>query len=286
MAFVKLDCGMLDSTIWFDRDAREVFITALLMAVPHEITEETKQISVGSLKETGYTVPAGWYGFVAAAGPGIVHRAKVDETAGMAALERLCSPEESSRTPDFEGRRMIRVDGGYLILNYDRYRRKDHTAAERAQRYRDSHKSSSRVTLRESRVTSRSVTHADAEADAKYRTPVVPLEGDKPAEQKTKDPLMQRAEKLFNRRPETTWDRSEMKAWNGARPAVAATSAADWQLLERWFALPQDKTKSRKGLAALLNNWNTEISRAQIYERDHPKNQYDWTDDPPAAARA
>ena len=56
--------------------------------------------------------------------------------AGLAALERLGRPELDSRTPDFEGRRMVRVAGGYLVLNYMLYRDKDHGAAERMRVYR------------------------------------------------------------------------------------------------------------------------------------------------------
>jgi len=136
MAFVKLDCGMLDSTIWLDREARELFITALLMAVPFELKEPAPQIRVQSLEETGFIVPPGWYGRVEAAGSGIIHRAGMELQAGMAALVRLGEPEVDSRTPDFEGRRLVRVAGGYLALNFARYREKDHTAAERSKRYR------------------------------------------------------------------------------------------------------------------------------------------------------
>lgn len=136
MAFVKLDCGILDSTIWGDREAREVFITALLMAKPRQLFVEMPQLCVNSLEMTGFVVPPGWYGFVEAAGPGIVDRCKIEREAGMAALERLGSPEADSRTPDYGGRRLVRVDGGYVILNYAKYRAKDHTAALRSKRYR------------------------------------------------------------------------------------------------------------------------------------------------------
>lgn len=136
MSFVKLDYGILDSTLWTDREARELFITALLMARPHRLEKEEIQIEVRSLKETGFIVPVGWYGFVAAAGTGIVHRARMDLETGLAALERLGAPDSESRTPNFEGRRMVRVDGGYIVLNYQQYRDKDHTAAARSKRYR------------------------------------------------------------------------------------------------------------------------------------------------------
>jgi hypothetical protein len=75
MSFVKLDCGILDSTLWVDRAAREIFVTALLMADPHEVRDPMEQINVRDLTTTGFVVPVGWYGFVHAAGPGIVRRA-------------------------------------------------------------------------------------------------------------------------------------------------------------------------------------------------------------------
>ena len=149
MAFVKLDCGILDSTIWPDREAREIFITALLMAKPHELFEGTPQIHVQTLDPTGFEVPAGWYGFIGAAGTGIIRRAGIDMEAGIAALERLGAPEMESRTPEFEGRRLVRINGGYIALNYHKYREKDHTAAIRAKRYRASKKKKGKEKPRE-----------------------------------------------------------------------------------------------------------------------------------------
>lgn len=140
MPYVKLDCGILNSTLWFERDARELFITALLMAEPFEVTEPTPQIEVNSLELTGWVVPPGWYGFVPAAGVGIINRAGMDAERGRVALELLGSPEASSRSPEFEGRRLVRVNGGYLVLNFLRYRDKDATAAERSRRWREREK--------------------------------------------------------------------------------------------------------------------------------------------------
>jgi hypothetical protein len=136
MAFVKLDTGILDSTLWIERDCREIFITALLMAEPREFNHSLPQIAVVSLDLTGFQAPPGWYGFVSAAGSGIINRAGVDRDAGWEALRKLGEPEPESRSKEFDGRRMIRVNGGYLILNYMKYRDKDHTAAERQRRLR------------------------------------------------------------------------------------------------------------------------------------------------------
>lgn len=174
MAFVKLDTGILDSTLWLERDVREVFITALLMAMPKEFKIEQPQIEVNSLKHTGFEAPAGWYGFVEASGPGIVNRALVERHAGLKALTRLGETESESRSHEFGGRRMIRVDGGYLILNYMKYRDRDHTAAERQRRLREREKQKKMqvgvtrnvdTVTRDSNVTSR-IAESDAESDA------------------------------------------------------------------------------------------------------------------------
>lgn len=183
MAFVKLDCGILDSTLWVDREARELFVTALLMAEPMEIRMDVESINVSEISPAGFIVPAGWYGFVPAAGPGIIRRAGIDRETGMKALERLCAEDDESRTPDFEGRRMARVDGGFIILNYDKYRQKDYTAAERMSRYRDRKKHEKqealRVTLRNQTVTDRNVTEEEAEVEAEVEAKVKEKRRDK-----------------------------------------------------------------------------------------------------------
>ena len=137
MAFVKLDCGILNSTIWTDHEARLIFLTALLLAEPREFTSPVRQLDTRKIGETGWEAPAGWYGFVPAAGAGIISRTGgISTEDGYAALERLGAPEMESRSPEHDGRRLIRVDGGYLVLNYYKYRDRDYTAAERQQRYR------------------------------------------------------------------------------------------------------------------------------------------------------
>jgi hypothetical protein len=182
MAFVKLDCGILNSTLWFERDCREIFITALLMAHPIELREPMPQYEVGSLKETGFVVPPGWYGFVPAAGPGIIRMAMCEMSSGMAALARLGGPDAESRTPDFEGRRLVRVDGGFVVLNFIKYREKDATTADRSARYRERKKrlteaESHRDVLTSRRDVTAGVTRrhqAEAEAEAEQEKYTVP----------------------------------------------------------------------------------------------------------------
>lgn len=167
MPFVKLDCGILNSTLWFEREAREVFLTALLMAEPFELTESQPQLQIRSLEQTGWRVPPGWYGFVAAAGIGILHRARVPDELGYRALEQLGSPEYSSRTPDFDGRRLVRIDGGFIVLNYMKYRDRDYTAATRSARYRQRLKDES--SRRNVTASHRDITQAEADSRSRSR---------------------------------------------------------------------------------------------------------------------
>lgn len=164
MSFVKLDCGLLTSTLWFDREAREVFITALLLAKPEVFDNEIEAIEVDTLQPSGWTVPAGWYGFAAACGPAIVSLAKIDQSTGMLALRRLCQPDGESRSKEYDGRRMARINGGYIILNYIKYRERDYTSAERSRRYRQ------RLASRRDTVTPRrDITQAEEEAEAEKK---------------------------------------------------------------------------------------------------------------------
>lgn len=156
MAFVKIDCGILDSTLWIDRDCRDIFLTTLLMAEPYELKEPAEQLHITKLEPTGWAVPAGWYGFVKAAAVGIARRAGIDVKAATAALEKLGSPEAESRSQDFDGRRLVRVDGGFIILNFIKYRERDTTSAERSRRWRQRRQRASTTPQEDQKPTRRS----------------------------------------------------------------------------------------------------------------------------------
>lgn len=106
----------------------------------------------------------------------------------MAALKKLTEPEPESRSQDFEGRRMVRIDGGYVILNFMKYRDKDHTGAERAKRYRERKKG---IVTRDVTLELRDVTHAEVRvqsSDAEIKTvgrAVAPTDGEWIASLKT-----------------------------------------------------------------------------------------------------
>jgi len=246
MAFVKLDTGILNSTLWVARDERDIFITALLMALPHELTEPVEQINALSLEKTGFVVPPGWYGFVQAAGPGIVRMAMTDPVAGMQALQRLGEPDQESRSTDHEGRRLVRVDGGYIVLNFMRYRDKDSTAAVRAQRYRERKKvaASQGDGARVTRDASQKITIAEAEAEAEAA-----IQG---AEQIFKS---SRSKNIF---PVETLDgpakqtRRSAKSKGNPAPTTLVWSAYAEAYEERWGAAPVRNAQINGQLANLI----------------------------------
>ena len=235
MPFVKLDCGMLNSTIWIDLPARTAFITALLMAEPREFSNPIPQINTRNLELTGWSAPPGWYGFVPASGSGIIRRAELDIEIGLSALERLGSPEHESRSLEFDGRRMIRCNGGYLILNYQKYREKDYTAAERSKRYRE-RKAKNHASHRDNHASHRDITQAEAEAEAdKIKSggkaaPIIPSQR--------------------NGLPKTERDSWDLRRWREAREGLNPQPGTDYCFLKGEERRKADLTLDRQ--AALI----------------------------------
>ena len=258
MPFVKLDCGILNSTLWFEREAREVFITALLMAEPYELREPAPEIEVTSLKNTAWAVPPGWYGFVPAAGVGIIHRAGVEDAAGIAALKMLASPEKSSRSRDFDGRRMVRIDGGYLILNYMKYRDRDYTAAERQRRFRARKKD--KASRRNVSMSRRNITQTEAEAEAD-------TERSKPSRASRSE-----ADGLFAR----FWDAYPRKIGKGAAAKAFARLKSPEALVTRMLAALEAVSRSEQ--------WQREGGRF-IPNPATWLNQRRWEDEPTSGAQ-
>lgn len=96
--YTKLFSSLLDSTIWLQPDGvRLVWITMLAMADR--------------------------CGEVGAAVPGLAKRAGVSIEVCTQALNIFMSPDQYSRSVEYEGRRIKRIDGGWRLLNYEKYRK-------------------------------------------------------------------------------------------------------------------------------------------------------------------
>lgn len=116
--YTKLFGSIVASTIWrADDKTRIVWITMLAMSDRDGVVE-------GSI-------------------PGLADLARVSIEDCKHALDNLQKPDEYSRTPDHEGRRIEPIDGGWLILNRAKYRDYDpdeqrrERDRERQRRHRD-----------------------------------------------------------------------------------------------------------------------------------------------------
>ena len=145
--YTKLFNTIVTSTIWQEDDkTRIVWITMLAIADQ--------------------------FGIVSAAIPGLASVANVSVEAARVAIKNLLAPDPDSRTKDFEGRRIEEVDGGWKILNYEKYRRmlnEEERKEYQAKWVRDRRRQMSTTVDSMSTMS----TQADGEADVKEtRVPV------------------------------------------------------------------------------------------------------------------
>lgn len=97
MSFAKLDSGIVNSTIWVQ---------------PHDVL----RVWIWFLSQCDAR------GVIRAAAPAISLACMVPVERMREILHLLESPDEDSRTPDHDGRRIERIEGGWRILNYGKYR--------------------------------------------------------------------------------------------------------------------------------------------------------------------
>jgi len=144
VSYVKLHKEILTSSIWGeDPHTRLVWVTMLVLA--------------------------DWNGEVKASIPGLARIACVPLEACQAAIQKFMGPDPYSRTKDDEGRRVEEIEGGWAILNFDKYRilasREDarEQAAERKRRQREREARNGRTPVTPGHGVSRPVTPRHAE---------------------------------------------------------------------------------------------------------------------------
>jgi len=116
MAFAKLDSGIINSSIWEEPLATRVLWVTML-----------------AMKDEN--------GFVSAAKSGLRRAANISENDFEIAIKSLESKDDDSRTKDYDGKRIKSVEGGWIILNDDKYRmhslKQKEQARERVKKYRE-----------------------------------------------------------------------------------------------------------------------------------------------------
>ena len=95
--FTKLHSSILTSTVWReDAPTKVVWITMLAL------TDRD--------------------GFVASSLPSLAHLAGVTVEQAQIAIDRFLAPDPHSRSKECEGRRIKSGDGGWFVINYEKYR--------------------------------------------------------------------------------------------------------------------------------------------------------------------
>lgn len=155
MSYTKLFSSIVTSTIWTeDPKICKVWVTMLAIADKH--------------------------GEVHASIPGLAQIAGMTLADTEAAIQKFLSPDKYSRTPDDEGRRIEKIDDGWLLLNHAKYRAmasKDEektSAAKRQAAFRERQKRNGKITACHGSVTgsnavvtpSRDIADTDSKAEA------------------------------------------------------------------------------------------------------------------------
>lgn len=118
MGFTKLDEGIVRSSVWSEAyPTRILWVTMLAMC-------DSK-------------------GFVASSRSGLVREANITEQEFEIGIAILEAPDKDSRSPEFEGRRVEKCDGGWRVLNYPKYRNYSYSSSPEAVRQRK-HRSKSK----------------------------------------------------------------------------------------------------------------------------------------------
>jgi len=146
--FTKLVPEIIQSSIWNEpSDIRIVWITML------------------AIKDAD--------GFVRGDSQTLARMANVPHEAVIQALERFQSPDPGSGTPDNEGRRIAPAAGGWVVLNHELYRIRDHQAehTEYMRQWRERRANAGAVKKRDSQVkghsASASISDVSSEGDCK-----------------------------------------------------------------------------------------------------------------------
>lgn len=156
--YTKLFGSIVASTIWREeKETKIVWITMLAMADR--------------------------WGDVQASIPGLADLARVSVAEARKAIVVLSSPDPDSRTEDNEGRRIEAIDGGWRLINYEKYRAKM-SAEDRREYLREKqreHRAKKRTlstSVNNGQQKSTPSTHAEAEAEAEAETATVRSESD------------------------------------------------------------------------------------------------------------
>jgi len=234
--FVKIYNSILDSRVWLeDYPTKIVWITLLAMA--HED------------------------GIVRASVGGVAHRACVTREECEAALEKFMSPDEDSKSKDHEGRRIKQVDGGWYILNHQKYRdlrtKTQIQTAERVRKWREGNS----VTSNAGNGTKQPLTpEAEAEAEAEVNNKRVKFI--KPTLEEVTAYCFERKNEVY---PPKFIDYYESNGWKVGRNPRKSWKAA----VITWESNHNGSHKDTRSRVKRVSDKLDEIARRDIEQNGH-----------------
>lgn len=158
VGFTKLFHSITTSSIWNEDDkTRLVWVTMLALCDPDGVV----RASIG----------------------GLAHASRVSKEDCQRAIDLLLSPDTDSRSEQFEGRRIEKVDGGFYVLNYLKYRecRDEKDRKEYMREYMREYRKQGKLSVSDSKQSKHKLAkeeegdeEAEAKADQKKRAFTLP----------------------------------------------------------------------------------------------------------------
>jgi len=153
--FTKLFSTIVTSSIWSEDDKVRIMWVTMLASASAD-------------------------GHVSGSLPGMATIARMNLKDAERSIKALCSPDKFSRSQEFNGRRLIEADGGWLIVNYSKYRakrdpeerRRQNREAKQRQRERDKEN----VGKLSAKVSQSQPKSAQAEAEAYLKKEIIKKE--------------------------------------------------------------------------------------------------------------
>lgn len=228
-SFTKLFNSIVTSTIWDEPDhVRLLWVTMMAMATKGGVVE--------------------------ASIPGLARLARISVDQCEDGLQRLSSPDKYSRTEEREGRRIEKVDGGWRLINYEKYRnmlsqeerRQYKTLKQRQYRANRGHSTVQRSPHESTESTNGQNGHT-AEAEAEKSTPHNPPKGGKARKRAVRPSLSdvkQYGEELGlpTEECEAFFDHFESNGWK----VGGKTPMKDWRsALRNWKRRRKNETSKR-----------------------------------------
>jgi hypothetical protein len=244
--YTKLFAAILDSTVWrAENPTRLVFITMLAMCDR--------------------------FGCIEASIPGLADRARVSLEECEKALASLQSPDPYSRSKDLDGRRITPIDGGWQLVNYEKYRKilsEDERRAylrQKQQEYRDRVKA--RVNTALTNVNNVSDTSTPSTQALPSPSPSPSPEGSRPRRPTPRAARSATApdqdfEKFWKSYPKRTGKAAARAAWATAKPGLATVLAAlEWQTRRPEWTSDAGRFIPHPGTWLRQERWNDEPIR-------------------------